>query len=46
MALGCGQLIKGVDKALLQMSVGERAKIYLSPQYACKSSDMKYLLIS
>ena len=36
-ALGFNQIIKGIDRALPQMSIGERAKIFVSPEYACKS---------
>ena len=34
--LGIDQVIKGFDRALPQMSVGERSKIIISSEYACK----------
>lgn len=34
--LGVGQVIKGFDRALPQMTVGERAKLTISPEYAYK----------
>ena len=33
-ALGYGQVIKGFDRALPKMSIGERSKITVSPEYA------------
>jgi hypothetical protein len=32
--LGVGQVIKGFDRALPQMTVGERSKLFISPEYA------------
>jgi FKBP-type peptidyl-prolyl cis-trans isomerase len=34
--LGINQVIIGFDRALPQMSVGERSKLTFSPEYACK----------
>lgn len=34
--LGVGQVIKGFDRAIPQMSVGERSKITITGEYACK----------
>ncbi len=34
--LGIDQVIKGFDRALPLMSVGERSTIIMSPEYACK----------
>lgn len=31
--LGVGQVIKGFDRAVTQMTVGERSKITVSPEY-------------
>lgn len=36
--LGIDQVIKGFDRALPLMSVGERSTIVISPEYACKYS--------
>jgi hypothetical protein len=36
--LGIDQVIKGFDRAIPLMSVGERSTIIISPEYACKSS--------
>ena len=33
-ALGYGQVIKGFDRAIPRMSIGERSKIIISPEYA------------
>lgn len=38
--LGVDHVIKGFDRALPQMSVGERSTIVVSPVYACKSLDV------
>lgn len=35
--LGNGQIIRGFDRALPLMSVGERSRITISSEYACKS---------
>lgn len=32
--LGVGMIIKGVDRAILRMSLGERSKIRVTPTYA------------
>lgn len=32
--LGIGQVIKGFDRAIPQMTVGERAKLVFTPEYA------------
>lgn len=32
--LGIGQVIKGFDRAITQMTVGERSRIIVSPEYA------------
>lgn len=34
--IGIDQVIKGFDRAIPMMSVGERSKITMSPEYACK----------
>lgn len=34
--LGIDQVIKGFDRGLTLMSVGERSKITISPEYGCK----------
>ncbi len=34
--LGVDQVIKGFDRALPMMCVGERSKISLTPEYGCK----------
>jgi FKBP-type peptidyl-prolyl cis-trans isomerase len=34
--LGVDQVIKGFDRALPMMSVGERSKIIMSPEYGCE----------
>lgn len=36
LVIGTDQVIKGFDRALQQMSLGERSKITFSPVYACK----------
>lgn len=33
-AVGMGQVIKGWDESVIEMSVGERAKIHCTPDYA------------
>lgn len=33
--LGIDQVIKGFERALPLMSIGERSKIIMSPEYAC-----------
>jgi FKBP-type peptidyl-prolyl cis-trans isomerase len=35
--LGIDQVIKGFDRALPLMSVGERSRIIITPDYACKN---------
>ena len=36
--LGIDQVIKGFDRALPRMSVGERSKLIITPEYGCKYS--------
>lgn len=36
--LGIEQVIKGFDRALPLMSVGERSTIIVTPEYACECS--------
>ena len=38
--LGVGQVIKGFDRAIPQMTVGEKSKIIVSPEYAYKEEGM------
>lgn len=38
--LGIGQLIKGFDRAITQMTVGERSKVTISPEYAYKAEGL------
>lgn len=33
--IGVNQVIKGFDRAIPQMSVGERSKIFMSSEYGC-----------
>ncbi len=33
--IGANQVIKGFDRAIPQMSVGEHSKITITPEYAC-----------
>lgn len=33
--LGIDQIIKGIDRALPLMCIGERSKIILTPEYGC-----------
>ncbi|CAD5111670.1 DgyrCDS955 [Dimorphilus gyrociliatus] len=42
--LGCGQVIKGWDEGVSQMSVGERAKLTCSPDYAYGSKGFPGLI--
>ena len=42
--LGIGQVIKGIDRAVLQMSYGERSKITVSPAYAYAQTGMPPLI--
>jgi FKBP-type peptidyl-prolyl cis-trans isomerase len=32
--LGCNQVIKGIDRALLRMTLGEKSRITIKPEYA------------
>ena len=34
--LGVDQVVKGFDRAIPLMSVGERSKITVTPEYGCK----------
>ena len=36
--LGIDHVIKGFDRALPQMSVGERSKLIFTPEYGCKKT--------
>lgn len=38
--LGIGQVIKGFDRAIPQMTIGERSKVTISPEYAYKSEGL------
>ena len=38
--LGIGQVIKGFDRAVPQMTVGERSKVTISPEYAYKAEGL------
>ena len=42
--LGIDQVIKGFDRALPLMSVGERSTIIMSSEYACKLPNLCYFL--
>jgi FKBP-type peptidyl-prolyl cis-trans isomerase 2 len=38
--LGIDQVIKGFDRALPLMCIGERSKLIFTPEYGCKSQFM------
>ncbi|THD19570.1 peptidyl-prolyl cis-trans isomerase FKBP1B [Fasciola hepatica] len=38
--IGCGQVIKGWDEGVMKMSVGERAKLTCTPDYAYGSQNV------
>ncbi|EGB09880.1 hypothetical protein AURANDRAFT_8873, partial [Aureococcus anophagefferens] len=42
--LGIGQVIRGWDRGVLQMSFGERSKLTISPEYGYGSDGVKPLI--